>query len=273
MVNRYSGADKRLEYLFAHATEVTLTDTLQAGDAIAKFTIDGRETIIKSPKYSTVSYTDVAEEGVVIGILTINGQDYNIYSPTVASVDYASMLTTNMSAYEEEVPVYSEPTYQIGKLLIDDNDPIPILAPPATGVTYRSNYNTGINVGTLIVRTIGHDTEHEDESIVVDKQEYNIIIPSSGGGGGAVDDVLVNGQSVVHYGIAGIDLTGYQLSIQRDLDRIYDVCVGLGQTPPSHGFADVMLTAMFAINNMKYVEVESDLNINMRYFDSAKEVE
>jgi hypothetical protein len=67
---------------------------------------------------------------------------------------------------------------------------------------------------------------------------------------------------------------GKQDSIQADLDRIYNVCVSMGSTPPSHSFGDVMLTALYTIGGgMQYKEVESTLNMNMRYFGHAKEGE
>lgn len=46
--------------------------------------------------------------------------------------------------------------------------------------------------------------------ITIDGTTQNIYAPSGGGGGGSVDDVQVNGVSVVTSGIAEIDLTGYE---------------------------------------------------------------
>ena len=46
--------------------------------------------------------------------------------------------------------------------------------------------------------------------ITIDGTTQNIYAPSGGGGGGSVDDVHVNGVSVVTSGIAEIDLTGYE---------------------------------------------------------------
>ena len=74
--------------------------------------------------------------------------------------------------------------------------------------------------------------------------------------------------------IAQIDLSGYQTSLQSEIDRIYDVCVSMGSTPPSHGFADVLLTALYTIGGgKKYVDIDSTSTTNMRYFGHAKEVD
>lgn len=170
----------------------------------------------------------------------------------------------------------------------------PVFAPPALGVSYRSNFNSGITVGTITARYITHDSQHEESPTVVDTQTFDIIMPSDGGGSvvsyyqmlhegtligiitidgisrniyapSGVTDVCVDGESVVDENhVAQIS------SYKDDLDRIYNVCVGMGQTPPSHNFADVMLTAMFAISGGNYRSAESMLNMGMRYF--SKEV-
>ena len=99
--------------------------------------------------------------------------------------------------------------------------------------------------------------------------------PTGGSGTGNVDDVYVNGQSVLDSNhIAQIDLSGYQTNLQSEIDRIYDVCVSMGSTPPSHGFADVLLTALYTIGGgKKYVDIDSTSTTNMRYFGHAKEVD
>ena len=120
----------------------------------------------------------------------------------------------------------------------------PIYSPPAIGVTYQSNLNSGYNVGTLIVRTVTNDPTHEDTAAVTKEETFDIIVPTgsggsivsytqilqsgthigtisidgtstniyapSGGGTGDVADVYVNGSSVLDANkIAQIDLTGY----------------------------------------------------------------
>ena len=252
--------------------------------------------------------------------------------------------------YYKLVPSYSPVTPQSGDNPSSEGwyelatTPIPIYAPPATAVTYSSNYNQGIHVGTLRVASISNDPNHESNPTIADSDMFEIIVPQgsqggsivsyaqlypstgehigtitidgiaqsiyaptggsgdsvswtatlqsgteigrltidgtenilyapSGGGGGSVNDVQVDGTSVVDSnGIAHVD--GKQDSIQADLDRIYNVCVSMGSTPPSHSFGDVMLTALYTIGGgMQYKEVESTLNMNMRYFGHAKEGE
>lgn len=268
MQGTYSGADKRLKYLFEHATEASISDTLGAGDEIATFTIDGHETIIKSPKYSTVTYSAEVATGTLIGIITINGTPHNIYSPVASEVTYEDLMGETVSV--PDYP-YNEPAYKVGTLTVDETD-IPIYTPPVMWTTYESNYNQGIVVGKIVVKTMANDPDDETTIAVIDTQQYDIIIPGGGGGGG-VEDVFVNGRSVVdQFGYAQIDLTGYQTSLQSDIDRIYNVCVSMGHTPPSHGFADVMLTAMSTLGGIQSRNVESTLDMNMRYFGHAKEV-
>lgn len=322
MQETYSGSDKRIKYLFDNASEVNVTQTLQGGTKIASISVDGNSTDLYAPSGGGGGGS--------------------------GDVSYETNIANRIETYEEQQPggaivkVYDAPSFKSGYVVVDDSN-YPVFTPPALGVEYVTNYNQGILVGTLVVRTITQDPEDEESTIVAHKDTFEIIVPTGGGGGGSVvswnqivqsgtkiatvtingnstdvyapsgggstvfytpilesgtqigtltidgvdnplyapsggggsvDDVLVNNESVVDEGIARIDLTGYQTSLQNDIDRIYNVCVGMGVTPPSHGFADVMLTALYVIGgNMQYTEVQSTLNMNMRYFGHAKEVE
>ena len=266
MQGTYSGADKRLKYLFEHANEVTLTGLLQNGTTIGTLTIDGSPFVLKAPSGGGGSDVEVETE-----------------------------------PGHEPVVVYNKPTFVIGMY-----NGTPVYVPAGVGIAYDGYYNQGISVGKFTVRYIGNDPQDATKAVVIDKNEFELIIPSSGGGGsivswaqfynegikiatitingtptdvyipeggsGNVDDVRVNGTSVVENKIADIDLTGYQTSLQADIDRIYNICVSMGHTPPSHGFADVMLTAMSTLGGIQSRDVESTLEINMRYFGHAKEV-
>lgn len=403
MQKSYAGSDKRLQYLFQNAKDVSLTRVLNSGTKIAEIGIDGQITEVFAPTQTNVSVNTIASQGTAIAVMTVNNQDYILYCPVASDVGFNTLVENRITAYEtiEEggttrtIVVYDEPTYQVGKIHIDNGEeyelttdttveqgkqyyelttdydavtpqagdspvllrwyervnnayvlstdttvvsgktyyerediyqtvtPIgtenpssegwyelsasvfPVMSPPALGISYESNYLTGINVGKIVARYITHDPLHEDEATVADKQEFDIIIPTGGGGGsvvsytqvllsgtligritidgipteiyapsgggtGDVVDVRVNNESVVDENhVAHID--GMQPSLQDDIDRIYNVCVNMGQTPPSHGFADVMLTAMFAISGKQYKSVESTLDMGMRYFTNAKE--
>jgi len=286
MTGTYSGVDKRLQYLFQNAKEVSISGTSQTGTSIAVITIDGQQTTIKAPAGSEVTCTPITETGTSIATITIDGTEYTLKCPVTSEVTYDALIDDDLTVYEGSVGaqtvVYDEPTYKIGTLTIDETE-VPVYAPPATGVIYRSNYNSGIEVGKIIVRTIATDPLNDDEAYVADKDEYSIIIPS-GGGGGNVDDVYVNGSSVVVNHIAQIDLTGYatdselqsavdtlEANFRAGVDAIYEACVRKGSTPASHSLTDVV-AAIYAIGgNVEYRDVQSTLNINMRYFGHAEE--
>lgn len=400
MRKTYAGQDKRLKYLFDNASSVSYTPAPgweHDGELIGVITIDGQAINVFAPEQTEVDVHTIASQGTAIAIITVDGQDYVIYSPIASHVRYDDLAGDSIVAYEEDpqthydVEVYNQPTYQVGKLninngkeyvptedtevvpdkeyyelvsseytevipeegdspvlmgwyeyedgeyvLSEDYTPVtgktyyeredtfepvvptgnenpheqgwyeraatvfPIRVPAAFGLGYKSNYQSGINVGTIIARYMVQNPQQEDEAVVVHKDTFDIIIPAGGGGGSVVDytqileegtligcisingiptniyapeggvsDVCVNGESVVDENhVAQID--SIQPSLKDDIDRIYNVCVGMGHTPPTHEFADVMLTAMFAIGGGNYRSAESTLNMGMRYF--TKEV-
>lgn len=287
MTGTYSGVDKRLQYLFQNAKEVSISGTSQTGTSIAVVTIDGQQTTIKAPAGSQVSCQTSVSSGTTIATLTIDGTDYVLKCPVTSEVEYEGNITEQLRAYEGEgqgrVVVYNEPTYKVGTLTIDKED-VPVYAPPATGVTYESNYDSGTIVGKIVVRTIATDSENEDAAYVADKDEYNIIVPG-GGGGGNVDDVYVNGSSVVVGHIARIDLTGYatnnalqsavdtlEANFRDGVDAIYDACVRKGSTPASHSLTDVV-EAIYAIDSpaIAYREANAEVTV-IPEFTSTVEV-
>jgi len=288
MQKTYSGADKRLQYLFQNAKEVSFTQTLQSGTAIGTLTIDGSALVLYAPSGggggSTVVVTPIIQTGTAIATITVDGTPVTIYSP---SGDYDAIVESTMEVTEEneqhvEVTVYDEPTLRIGSIGAE-----PVYVPAGTAVDYVSEYQQGIVLGTMYVRYFGNNPDYDPDDpssekyAVIDKQPFEIIMPSGGGGGSVVSWTQIEnaGTKIAQITIDGrvqevfVDLRGYQTSLQADIDRIYNVCVSLGSTPPSHGFADVMLTAMFAIKaGTQYVEVESEMEMNMRYFGHVKEV-
>lgn len=278
MQSAYNGADKRLKYLFEHANEVAITGLLQNGTAIGTLTIDGLSFVLKAPSGgggSDVEVDPIIEDGIPIATITVDENPYTIECP-----DYSSFLEDNLEATETEqghepAIVYNKPTFVVGMY-----NETPVYVPAGVGIAYEGYYDQGISVGKFTVRYIGNDPEDATKAVVIDKNAFEIIIPSSGGGGSIVSwaqfynegtkiaTITINGTPTDVY----IDLRDYQPSLQNDIDRIYNVCVSMGHTPPSHGFADVMLTAMSTLGGIQSRNVESTLDMNMRYFGHAKEV-
>lgn len=390
----YIGQDRKLKYLFENASEVSCNQIWNSGQKIATITIDGNLTEIYAPEQTDVNVQTIATQGIAIGVITVDGQDHILYSPVASKVKYSDLVGDNIVAEDGADVVYNQPTYQVGKLninngkeyeLTEDTEVIPdkeyfelvsteynevtpeegdspvlmgwyeyddeedeyfpssdyvpvsgktyyeredtfepvvpignenphtegwyeragsvfpIRVPAAFGLSFTPHYPIGgINVGTFKARYIVQDPQHEDQAIVAHEDTFDIIVPAGGGSGsvvnydqildegtligritingistniyapeGGVSDVCVNGESVVDENhVAQID--SIQPSLKDDIDRIYNVCVGMGHTPPTHEFADVMLTAMFAIGGGNYRSAESTLNMGMRYF--TKEV-
>lgn len=273
----YNGVDKKLQYLYEHANEVTLTGLLQDGTAIGTLTIDGSPFVLKAPSGgggSDVEVEPIIEDGIPIATITVDDNPYTIECP-----DYSSFLEDNLEATEDEpghepAIVYDKPTFVVGMY-----NGTPVYVPAGVGIEYEGYYRQGISVGKFTVRYIGNDPQDATKAIVIDKNEYELIIPSSGGGsvvswaqfyneGTKIATITINGTPTDVY----VDLRDYQPSLQNDIDRIYNVCVSMGHTPPSHGFADVMLTAMSTLGGLQSRNVESTLEMNMRYFGHAKEV-
>ena len=113
---------------------------------------------------------------------------------------------------------------------------------------------------------------------------YNI---PQGGGTGNVEDVYVNGNSVLDSNhIAQIYLTDYatdtelqnaintlQANFQDGVDSIYDACVAKGSTPISHSLSDV-IDAIYAIGGtVQHANIESTNNIAIRFNSSITEEE
>ena len=281
MQGTYNGDSKKFKYLFEHASEVDISGLLQSGTTIATLTIDGQANVIKAPA-GGVSCETFYNSGTLLATFLIGQDTYDIYTPQASEVEYTDLIDDELVVYEQgQTLVYQQPTYKIGEFDIDGTT-VPIYAPPATAVSYESNINQGTIVGKIVVRTIGNDSNDESIPAVVDKDEYNIIVPSGGGGG--VSDVLVNNVSVVSQGIANIDLTSYatdselasavatlQSNFQAGVDAIYNACVGKGSTPASHSLADVV-DAIYAIGgNTPHAEITSSNTIPMVFSSSVEE--
>ena len=289
MQGTYNGDSKKIKYLFDHATEVSVSGLLQAGTTIATLTIDGQPNVIKAPSGGGVSCETFYNTGTLLATFLIGEDTYDIYTPQASEVEYTDLIDDELVVYEtvgqEQTLVYNQPTYKVGEFDIDGTT-VPIYAPPATSVKYVSNISpsqTTMIAGKIVVRTIANDPLNEGSPAVVDKDEYNIYVPISGGGGG-VQDVRVNGTSVVTQGIANIDLTSYatdselasavatlQANFQAGVDAIYNACVGKGSTPASHSLADVV-DAIYAIGgNTPHAEVTSSNTIPMVFSSSVEE--
>lgn len=124
--------------------------------------------------------------------------------------------------------------------------------------------------------------------ITIDGDSTTIFAPSGGSGGGRVEDVYVDGNSVVDENdIAQISMLGYattgelqyeinnlRASFQVGVDRIYDACVRKGSTPASHSLADV-ITAIYQINSdpIIYTEAISSNEIKPKFISTVEVVE
>lgn len=215
----------------------------------------GGTAVVTIPPTPTIPVTDVTVDGTSVldgTVAKLNTNDLNIINDV--KVNGISVVNSQGVA---NVPVPSVPVTDVtvdGSSILDGT--IAKLDSSEFGTTVVANPSSGTVVGNLT-------------SILIDGSKYTI--PT--GGTGNIEDVCVNGTSVVdNNNIAQIDLTGYQLSLQSEIDKIYDFCVRMGRTPPSHDFSDVMITAIFAANGGQYIGVESTLNTNMRYFGHAEEV-
>ena len=95
--------------------------------------------------------------------------------------------------------------------------PLPIYAPPAVGVEYTSNYNSGILCGTLKVRTIANNPNDDTELVVADEQSFDVIIPSGSSGGSIVSYSQLYPSTGEHIGTITID--GYAQNIYAPSHR------------------------------------------------------
>lgn len=99
MIAQYSGPDRKLEYLFQHAKEVSLSPILTTGTPLATLTIDGQSYTLYCTTGgggggSTVSYNSLITSGTALGELTIDGIKYTIYSKDSSKVAYSATQTS-----------------------------------------------------------------------------------------------------------------------------------------------------------------------------------
>lgn len=87
MQKGYTGSDRRIAYLFDHATETSAEQVLVSGTKIATVTIDGQEIDLYAPEGTEVTITQVQASGNKIADITVNNATTGIYAPklTVAS--------------------------------------------------------------------------------------------------------------------------------------------------------------------------------------------
>ena len=82
----YSGADKRLQYLFQNAKSVSVSQTLQSGTEVAEVTIDGVATKLYAPSGggggSTVTVTPIVTTGTKIATIGVDQNSYDLYAPS-----------------------------------------------------------------------------------------------------------------------------------------------------------------------------------------------
>lgn len=237
-------------------TDVQVNGSSVMDGTIAKIDIAHGGTIVdvKVNGYSVVNSQGVAN----VPVPSIPVTDVQVDGSSILSGTVAQLSSSDFGTHVEGNPSETA-TGNLTKIKIDNT----VYSVPNGGSGGSTVSVTPILTEGTKIATIG-----------VDQYSYDLYAPTQGGSG-EVEDVYVNGASVLdENNIARIDLTGYQTSLQSEIDRIYDVCVNLGSTPPSHGFADVLITAMYMIGSgTKYVETESTMNANMRYFADAKKGE
>lgn len=204
----------------------------------------------------------------------VSGRIANVTVPTIEA-NPSQSATSTLTKLKVNNTVYAVPSgggggstvtvtpiltsgTKIATIDVDSAD-FDLYAPDGDTVEWTGTLTTGTEIGRL----------------TINGSENIIYAPAGGSGSGDVVDVYVNGKSVLDSdNIAQIDLSGYQTNLQSEIDRIYNVCVSMGSTPPSHGFADVLLTALYTIGGgKKYVDIDSTSTTNMRYFGHAKEVD
>ena len=121
MIAQYSGPDRKLEYLFQHAKEVSLSPILTTGTPLATLTIDDQTYTLYCTTGggggSTISYNSLITSGTALGELTIDGITYTIYSKDSSKVAYTPTQTSGT---------------QIGTLTIDGTPHI-LYAPNSGG--------------------------------------------------------------------------------------------------------------------------------------------
>lgn len=90
MQKGYTGADRALQYLFAHATATEAIQTLISGTEIARLTIDGEELVLYAPTPQAISAAATLQSGTEIGSITINDQTLTLYAPASKGITVAS---------------------------------------------------------------------------------------------------------------------------------------------------------------------------------------
>lgn len=81
MEKGYKGADKALEYLFKHATEVSAAQILTTGTWIATITIDGEDLMLYAPEALTRQQVQTMIDNKVDppGLSVVNGKVCQTY--------------------------------------------------------------------------------------------------------------------------------------------------------------------------------------------------
>lgn len=90
-------------------SDVTVTQILSSGTAIADIDVDGTTTTLYAPTPTVVGITNTLSTGTAIGDLEIDGITTTLYAPAGSSVaiDNKSIVKNANDELEEAVPVYS----------------------------------------------------------------------------------------------------------------------------------------------------------------------
>ena len=238
-------------------------------------TVDG-SSVVNSQGVAVLSSSspvDIPVEDVrVNGTSVVNNKIANIdlssYG-TVKDVKVSGVSVVNSSGIAN-VPSFPVTDVWVDGSSVMDGTIAKITSTGGSTVTVTPLLSTGTKIAT----------------IDVDQNSYDLYAPN-GGGTGNVEDVYVNGTSVLDSNhIAQIDLTSYttdtelqsaistlQASFQDGVDAIYNACVRKGSTPASHSLADV-IAAIYAITSTTpiiYEEIISETTLIPKFESTVEE--
>ena len=187
---------------------VTVTPVLSTGTRVAAMEVDGTIYTLFAPTPPSVGVTQVVNQGVELARVTINGVATSIYAPESSTV--LSGTSAPSSSLGEDNNLYVQYTVESGNYTVD----MTYVKLSGAWVELSMGGGTG-NVddvyvnGTSVLDSnkIAQITSYKEvtqaqynalpASKLTDNILYCIKDASGGGGGGNVDDVYVNGISVL----------------------------------------------------------------------------
>ncbi len=186
---------------------VTVTPVLSTGTRVAAMEVDGTIYTLFAPTPPSVGVTQVVNQGVELARVTINGVATSIYAPESSTV--LSGTSAPSSSLGEDNNLYVQYTVESGNYTVD----MTYVKLSGAWVELSMGSGTG-NVddvyvnGTSVldsnkiaqITSYKEVTQAQYDALPASKLTDNILYcikDASGGGGGNVDDVYVNGISVL----------------------------------------------------------------------------